>query len=334
MDKIPALRGRQSVAWPPVVNVNFRVLELGPGAKPGGQKLFEDLIVDLVGVLHPTARSIEPNPGDWGIDVIVGKLDRGSDVHIWQAKYFIDGCAKAQQAQIRDAYTSAVTKAKEKKYKLVGWTLCIPVAMDPATARWWDGWVKRQKDGVDIVLWQENHLRGMLMADDNRHVYVAYFGQAGGVPSNPITRRLQALDEQAGADLDAALFVRQLREAGLDTTGQLTAAKHAFFNAELVAVDVNNRGVPTELDAMAQIRSENHSIWSAEFGAARQQAADRLLPGLHGKVVTQLRGLHPDAENTLRLHFVHREGVMHQLVDVAEAGWVADYEQVARNHGS
>ena len=316
------------------MNVNFRLLETGSGGKPGGQKLFEELIVDLVGVLHPTARSIEPNPGDWGIDVIVGNLDRGSDVHIWQAKYFIDGCGPSQQAQIREAYAQAVAKANEKKYRLLSWTLCIPVAMDPATARWWDRWVRRQRNGVKIELWQENHLRGMLMAEDNRQTYDYYFDQGAGTPAKPRTRRLRELDPQVAADLESALFVRQMLEARLDTSGQLTAAKHAFFNAELVAVDVNNRGVPTELDAMAQVRSENHSVWSADFGAARQQNEDRILPGLHGKVVTHLRELHEDAENPLRLHFVHREGVMHQLVDGGDAGWVSDYEYVARDHGS
>src|SRR3954467_1973383 len=104
------------------MNVNFRILETGAGGKPGGQKRFEDLIVDLVGALHPTARSIEPNPGDWGIDVIVGSLTGGSDVHIWQAKYFIDGCGRSQEGQIRGAYKQAVAKAKEKKYKLISWT--------------------------------------------------------------------------------------------------------------------------------------------------------------------------------------------------------------------
>ena len=316
------------------MNVNFRVLEMGPGGKPGGQKLFEDLIVDLVSALHPTARSIEPNPGDWGIDVIVGNLSGGSDVHIWQAKYFIDGCGSSQQAQIRDAYKQAVSKAKEKKYKVISWTLCIPVAMDPSTARWWDSWVKRQKDGVKSALWQENHLRGMLMAEDNRHIYTYYFDQSAGAPAKAPTRRLRELDPRAAADLEPALFMRQMREARLDTSGQLTAAKHAFFNAELVAVDVNNRGVPTELDAIAQVRRENHSVWSADFGAARQHTENRILPGLHGTVVTHLRELHGDAENPLRLHFVHREGVMHELVDDAQAGWVSDYEEVARDHGS
>ena len=286
---------------------------MGPGGKPGGQKLFEDLIVDLVGAVHPTARSIEPNPGDWGIDVIVGNLNGGSDVHIWQAKYFIDGCGRNQQAQIRDAYKQAVAKAREKQYQLRSWTLCIPVAMEPDTARWWDAWVKRQKDGVKIQLWQENHLRLKLMAEDNRQIYTYYFEQSAGASAKPSTRRLRELDPEAAAELESALFMRQMREARLDTSGQLTAAKHAFFNAELVAVDVNNRGVSNELDAIAQVRSENQSVWSADFGAARQQTTDRILPGLHGTVTTHLRQLHGDAENPLRLHFVHREGVMRSL---------------------
>jgi hypothetical protein len=315
------------------MNVNFRALEVERGGKPGGQKLFEDLIVDLVSALHPTARSIEPKPGDWGIDVIVGNLTGRSDVHIWQAKYFIDGCGSSQQGQIRESYKQAVAKAKEKKYRLLSWTLCIPVAMDPDTARWWDGWVNRQKDGVKIDLWQENHLRARLMAEDNRHIYAYYFEHVEISPATRPTRRLADPDGQTATDLDSALFTRQMREARLGTSGQLTAAKHAFFNAELVAVDVQNRGVPTELDAMRQVRSETHSVWSADFGAARQQTEDRILAGLHGTVVTHLRELHHDADNPLRLHFVHREGVMHQLVDDAEAGWVADYEEVARDHG-
>ena len=153
--------------------VNFKVLDTSQGGRPAAQKIFEDLVVDIVCVLHPDARSIEANPGDWGIDVIVGSLQ--GDVHVWQAKYFIDGVGESQKSQIREAYRQVVKRAREQQFTLVSWTLCIPVAMDPAAARWWDRWMSRQVDGVRIGLWQENHLRRMLLSEQHRDVYKAYF---------------------------------------------------------------------------------------------------------------------------------------------------------------
>lgn len=47
---------------------------------------FETMIGQLVRRLNGQARTVAPNPGDWGIDVVVGHLNDAIDV--WQSKYF------------------------------------------------------------------------------------------------------------------------------------------------------------------------------------------------------------------------------------------------------
>lgn len=317
---------RDTCEHPVVRPVEFRRLELVGGGVDAARALFEDIVVDLVGVLHPGAHSVRANPGDWGIDAVVGQLERGGAVHIWQAKYFPDGIDKSQKAQIRGAYTQAVKEAKAHGHCLESWTLCVPVLLAGEELKWWNGWKRRQKDGVDIDLWAENHLRAKLLSPEAAWIYDAYL--ADGVESAP-TRRVEDVGDPD--EYDGALFVEQLRRAGLDTTSVLSDAKQAYFNAELVAADVENREFLAGREELRQLRAENRAIWSAGYTSALPGDAEGRLDGMYGGVITQLREHHTASPpGPLRLHFIHRNGVMHQLVDEATAGWVADYEEVAR----
>lgn len=311
--------------------VEFKRLEIVAGGRDAAQSLFEDLVVDLVGVQHPGAHSIRANPGDWGIDAVVGQLERHGAVHVWQAKYFPDGLGKAQQAQIRDAYKSAIAAANTQGHTLASWTLCVPTLLDGPEMKWWNGWKKRQKDGVDIELWAENHLRAKVLAPEAGWIYDAYL--ADGVTTPP-ARRLEELDDPA--KYDGALFVKQLQHAGLAHGQILADAKQAYFNAELVATDVENREFARGQEELRRVRQENASIWASKFAAALPNAAeDGRLGSLYGDVQTELRHQHGlGTPGPLRLHFVHRNGVMHQLVDETNAGWTSDYDEVAREHAS
>ena len=58
----------------------------------------ERLIAQLVKVRHRGARRVTANPGDWGLDIIVGELTEDAQaMAIWQAKFFIDGVEATQQ---------------------------------------------------------------------------------------------------------------------------------------------------------------------------------------------------------------------------------------------
>src|SRR3972149_2330644 len=89
--------------------LSFHALIARSGSKEGARDLFEDLVVQLLKLRHPGARRIEPAPGDWGLDAIVGELD--DVLAVWQAKFFIDGVDDTQQQEIRDSFTSVVTAA-------------------------------------------------------------------------------------------------------------------------------------------------------------------------------------------------------------------------------
>jgi hypothetical protein len=55
---------------------------------------------------------VEANPGDWGLDVVVGDID--DLLSVWQAKFFIDGVGDVQKGQIRESFGRVTAKAKKK----------------------------------------------------------------------------------------------------------------------------------------------------------------------------------------------------------------------------
>ena len=133
------------------------------------------------------ANLVFANPGDWGIDVLVGDL-RGQ-VTIWQAKYFVRGFNETQQNQVRDSFKAALKAARRHGYQVVRWILCLPSSMDGPATQWWQGWKARQQDsGVRIELWDETRLRALLISPEaayvRRHYYNPYrHDDAAGEPA-------------------------------------------------------------------------------------------------------------------------------------------------------
>jgi hypothetical protein len=131
------------------------------------------------------------------------------------------------------------------------------------------------------------------------------------------------------ADLDRALFVRQLRAAGHVEVG---AAKREYFNADLMAREIADKGVPAELDGLAEADALVHGIWEAGFNVARQRQPDQpRLPGLHAGVMRDIResAVFP---TVLRAGPVHRCGLMHRVVEDRRAGWVVHWREIAEGH--
>lgn len=304
--------------------INFAAHQFRAGNMAGARDDFEQMLAMLIAAVYPGARAIAANPGDWGIDVLLGELS--GLVVIWQSKYFWPAVTHGAQAQIRESFDSAVTAAARNGYRLDRWILCVPSSMDPPTAQWWDKWrVRRQREtGVSIDLWHETVLRGLLVkpdgADVRRHFYDPY------VPAQVPRVPLREIEEGVAAGLDRALFVRQLLAAG---HVEVAAAKREFFNADLLARAVLDRRVPGELDALGEADAVVHGIWEAQFNAACQRLpADPRLPGLHAEVMRDIResAAFPTA---LRAGPVHRCGLMHRVVEDRRAGWVTHWRTIA-----
>jgi hypothetical protein len=154
--------------------INFFVHQVRT-AKSGASEDFEQMLGLLVQATHGEASLVFANPGDWGIDVLVGNLH--GQVTIWQAKYFVQGFKKSQEDQVRKSFASALKAAGEHGYTVDRWVLCIPSSMDPGATQWWQGWkaARQRETGVIIDLWDETELRRLLLRREAEHVRRHYF---------------------------------------------------------------------------------------------------------------------------------------------------------------
>jgi hypothetical protein len=312
--------------------INFAAHQFRAGNISGAREDFEQMLAMLVASVYPGARLIAANPGDWGIDVLVG--DMSGLVVIWQSKYFWPAVTRTRQAAIRESFNSAVSAAERNGYRVRRWVLCVPSSMDAPTARWWDSWRtrKQRETGVVIDLWHETTLRTLLISPDaahvRRHFYDPYVPGAVPEQRRPMVRPVR---EDSGPGWDRSLFLRQLREAGHTEVG---AARREFFNAELIAREIADKAVPEELAALAEADAVTHGIWESGFNTACQaHPADPHLPGLHTAVMDRLResGAFPPA---LRAGPVHRCGMMHRVVEDRRAGWVVHWREIAARHAA
>jgi hypothetical protein len=155
--------------------INFAVHQVRAG-QTGASEDFEHMLGLLVRATSGReARRVFADPGDWGIDVLVGDLN--GRVSVWQAKYFVRGVGGSQQGQIRSSFASAVRAAASHGYVLDRWVLCIPASLDGPTIQWWQGWKSRQEQssGVAIELWDETRLRELLLRPESAGIYRHYY---------------------------------------------------------------------------------------------------------------------------------------------------------------
>ncbi|WP_238017994.1 hypothetical protein KZZ52_20470 [Dactylosporangium sp. AC04546] len=301
--------------------INFAAHQLRTGNIAGARDDFEQMLAMLLAAVYPGARAITANPGDWGIDILLGELS--GLVIVWQSKYFWPTVTKSHHGQIRESFDSAVAAAARNGYRLSQWILCVPASMDAPTAQWWDNWrARRQREtGVAIELWHENVLRNLLIKPDCAHVRRHFYDPY--VPSQTQRVPLRELSDEDATSLDDALFVRQLRAAGHAEVG---AAKREFFNAEVMAREILDKRLPEEVAALHEADGVVHGIWEARFNALL--STDPRLLGLHAGVMTEIResGAFPDR---LRAGPVHRCGLMHRVVEDRRAGWVRHWREVA-----
>lgn len=315
--------------------INFRVHEVRAGNAAGARDEFEQMLQLLIEATYPGARLIAANPGDWGIDVLVGDL--AGQVVIWQAKYFMPIVSEKQQQQIRESFDAAMKAAEEHGHNVRMWVLCVPSNMDAPTDKWWTSWKKRkEKDlGIKIDLWHEGVLRKRLISPDGanvrRHYYDPYVVDNRTAPAQPSYRApvLPVTEDEAKA-LETTLFVRQLREAGHK---QANSAKREFFNADLLAREIVDKAVPTEIAALVEVDATIHGIWEACFNETTERhPAGSTLPGLNSEVMKQIREMGSSWPSEVRATPVHRCGMMHRVVEGARAGWVPHWEDVAKEH--
>lgn len=318
------------IVGPGIVDFNFLIYRFG--GEPGARDAFEKLVADVVGLVHPDVQEVQANPGDWGIDAFVGELTTGSEVRVWQAKYFIHEFGKSQQADVRESYGSALAASRRHGYVLKAWTLCLPCELDGPNLQWWHGWAKKKgaADAVVIELWTGGGIRRRLLTEEGAGVRELYFSPVFGTEEeapSPLPRPLMYLPDPD--DYTETLFARQMDEAGLVETH---SAREAFFNAEILTREIADKGIPAEENALQNWRIRVDATWSDIFNDACQRSSERVPPGIFRQVMDSIEQNHESEAIALRASVLHGTGLMHQSVDNSRAGWVRDWRRVAREH--
>lgn len=314
--------------------IDFRIHAIDAGSDDGGRVVFHRMLSALVGVEHLAATDIRADPGDWGIDVMVGSL--AESILIWQSKYFYDKIGDSQKKQIRESLASAMTNATTHGYAVDAWTLCVACEISAPEKKWWDTkvreWTKLYPN-VQFDLWDAPRLRRKLMSPDAHAVWAEFYGpnkdvleaQKTGTQPTPAASPL-SLDETP--TYDGALFVKQMAVAGIT---EMDAQRHAYFNADLLVRDVTSRSVPGQIAAIAEIDAMLLGSWEdAVVDPATAPTAEDYEPSarrLFSAVMKETKGVIAPVELPLRP--VHTRGLMHRIVEDARAGWVHDWREVA-----
>lgn len=313
--------------------IDFRTHLLRAGGDEAARIDFQRMISALVGATHPTATEVRPDPGDWGIDVFVGMLiDR---IAIWQSKYFYTSIGDSQKSQIRDSFDSAMKHSAKYGYQVEAWTLCVACELSGPERQWWDRKVKKWQGlhpNVSFDLWDAPRLRRLLLAPEALNV-VEEFYPGNTAISRPSPTATFPISTEETPGYSAALFVRQLRVAGLR---ELDSHRTAYFNADLLVRDVEARAIPVELSAVREIDLGIMGHWedavadpaTAPTASEYEGSAKRLLV----KVMDCTRGFSPPPELPVRA--AHVKGLMHRAVEESRAGWVHDWREIAKQHAA
>ncbi len=307
--------------------ISFHQL-IGAGGKDGARETFERLTAQLVRLQYQAVKRVEANPGDWGLDVVVGEID--GVLSVWQAKFFIDGVGDVQKWQIRESFGQVMAKAEEEGFEVDVWTLCIPVDLDPDALKWWTGWKRRQEKahGVRIELWDRTALEAVLLAPDGASIRAGFFPRLA--PTGTPPPQVHELPDDVS--YDDMLFIKQLQTARIL---ELESAKQQFFNAEALGREVADKRVAEHMEALQSERADLLSIWEDRYNAAcgERDDSDGLLPDLHPDVMEAIERRHDSGRvEVLPMHLVHRKGAMHQVVEHGRAGWVRDFRGVVEAH--
>lgn len=309
--------------------IDFKTLISLAGSEEGARILFEKLITSIVKLKHKEARSIRPNPGDWGIDTYLGELN--DRIFVWQAKYFINGIENSQKSNIRESFQNLIKNSIEHSFKVDVWTLCIPCSLSAKETQWWENWKKKKEkeNKIKIMLWDDSDLRDHLDSPDAQFLKLGYFGTQPSI-ANFIIERFKDEDEPKihklpDPDLyEESLFIKKLKAAGFSL---LTSAKTEFFNAELLTQEIYDKGDTSEINSLEGLQEKLRSIWETRFNETFRTGQFELIYSDVMKVVEDYDDSKLQVKKIMA-SFVHKKGVLHQLANICEIGWTRDFQKL------
>lgn len=311
----------------------LRKLEINAGSEEGARPIFQKLILHLVKLKHKNARGIRAAPGDWGIDVFVGRFTSGTCL-IWQAKYFVRGIGDSQKKQIRESFSQLVKKSKEKKFCINVWYLCVPCTLSGPETKWWENWStnKTKETGIEIRLMSKSDIEKTLMAPDAE--YIRNWLESGKTGTTiPQThsfgeRMIEELPDEKSEEYENSLFIQKLVIAGITEN---MSAKCQFFNAELAQKEIHDKGNKDEIAELKSLYEKIHSMWETRFNEALQSASPKT--ETRKVYIAMLKSIEQMDKSILDspkipTSFFHKQGFMQQLADICKIGWTPDFHKL------
>ena len=125
----------------------------------GARTRFESICQRLLDRMYGSAYSVQPYPGDDGIDVYVNS---NNEITVYQCKFFYGRIEASQKQHIVKSLASLMSSAHWENTNK--WGLCIPTVLNSKEHAWWLNWSQGLKatHGKEFVLLQEDNLINLL----------------------------------------------------------------------------------------------------------------------------------------------------------------------------
>lgn len=310
-----------------VMNRDFRYFKDKYG-EAGARDIFEKICTQIyIEAFGEEAHAIKADPGDEGIDILVG--DFSSPIDVYQCKYFVDGICDSQKDQIRKSFTRSVNSSA---FKLKSWTLCLPSELNIKEFRWWSEW-KNQMIGIhhiDINLHEGSYLIARLkeqkaydrvfdndirMALDEIQEYLSFEKR----------KRLDEIVAMVGASdvaqFDGMIFVRKLENARIE---EIDGCKRDFFNAELAEQAVKSQGDDDSILIMEKLKTKVYSVWETQY---RRYKHDTDGNDLLTRAYERIEEMDSTSLSVPLSQYgmLAKKGILHQWAEDCSVGWLTDY---------
>ncbi|ODS32893.1 MAG: hypothetical protein SCARUB_01999 [Candidatus Scalindua rubra] len=278
------------------------LLHIG-GPEQNAWENFESLCANLIECRYvdkPVSR-VRPDPGDEGVDILVGPIEKPSQV--FQCKYFTRRIGSSQRQQIQSSYRRVYYKFFPRS-----WTLITPI--DPSTneLRWFEENLAAVNSGEARRWWGKTHLINLL--SQYEHIADTYFDLATRRRIREIHDSMvnapETLDDQAALGTVYLFFDRPAFRLAFENEASIPDFDRAMKDTILAL----NTGVLRTRDGFVVARGKPRSAFSDLFTRKQLEAATSIIEqitvilasAVDGGVFKRYRGSdrvwvfdHPDA---------------------------------------
>ena len=310
---------------------DFRYLVVKYG-EAGAREKFEKICIEVFQEkFGPKAKEVTVSQGDDGIDILVGELTDSPSVY--QCKFFVNEIGESQKQQIRNSFSTVITNHPN----ISSWFLCVPIGLNIQELQWWSTWKSKKKaqhkikielcDGAfllkefkkcggysttfdDDIRTDLEQVRSFL-EDANRRVYEeVLYGE-------------DDIDDITSMYNDT-VFISMLKSAQII---EVEDFKIDFYNAEIARHESLSKDNVIGERQYNNLRQKLLSIWKTQYRQYKHSSDGNTLIDQ-----TYLRGEDLDSSTLAspksNFNLLAKKGILHQLADDKELGWVDNYLEV------